>query len=177
MGKKICLFVSSSRELEEEREIVGQVVAGLPVSRGWEIRHTVHGGESLESITKAVERADLYLIILGQDASAPIGLEWELARRLGKPTLAYRKDVRYSPSAQYFLRVSKAEWKVFKDARELRKYLVKDIAQELLDLKNRYGLFPEDVEKLLQLLEEPEEEEGPSLKGHGAGESGVILGR
>jgi len=177
MGRKICLFVSSSRELEEEREVVGQVVAGLPVSRGWEIRHTVHGGESMDSIKKAVEGADLYLIILGQDASAPIGLEWEFARHLRKPTLAYRKDVSYSPSAQYFMRVSKIEWKVFKDARELRKYLVKDIAQELLDLKNRYGLFPEDVEKLFQLLKEPGEEEGPSLEGRGAGESGIILGR
>lgn len=180
MGKKICLFVSSSRELEVEREIIGQVVAELPISRGWEIRHTAHGGETLASLREAIERADLYLIILGQDASAPIGLEWEFAQRLKKPTLAYRKEVSYSPSAQYFLRISKFEWKVFKEAEELRKILAKALAQELLDLKNRYGLFPEDVEKLVRFLEDmekEEEKEGFPLKGRGAGESGIILGR
>ncbi len=177
MGRKICLFVSSSRELEAEREIVGQVVAELPISRGWEIRHTSHTGEPLDSLREAIERADLYLIILGQDASAPIGQEWEFARRLNKPTLAYRKEVSYSPSAQYFLRVSKFEWKVFREAEELRKDLARALAQELLDLKNRYGLFPEDVEKLFQFLEEGEGREGFSPKGRGAGESGVILGR
>ncbi|MCS7286896.1 MAG: hypothetical protein RMK30_02370 [Anaerolineae bacterium] len=178
MGKKIRLFISSSRELEGEREIVGQVVAELPVSRGWEIRHTAHAGETLASLREAIEKADLYLIILGRDASAPIGSEWEFARQMKKPTLAYRKDVNYSPSAQYFLRISKVEWRAFKDLEEFRKDLAKAIAQELLDLKNRYGLLPEDVEKLIQFLEEIEKrEKGPSLKGHGAGESGVILGR
>ncbi len=179
MERKICLFISSSRELEEEREIIGQVVAELPISRGWEIRHTAHGGESFESLKGAIERSDLYLIILGQDATAPIGLEWEFAHRLKKPILAYRKDVNYSPSAQYFMRVSKIEWKVFKEAEELRKDLAKALAQELLDLKNRYGLFPEDVEKLINFLEEKEEKrkEKAPLKGRGAGESGVILGR
>lgn len=179
MERKICLFVSSSRELEEEREIIGQVVAELPISRGWEIRHTAHGGEPFESLREAIERADLYLIILGQDATAPIGLEWEFAHRLKKPTFAYRKDVSYSPSAQYFIRVSKIEWRVFREAEELRKELAKALAQELLDLKNRYGLFPEDVERLIRFLEEHEGkgEEKTPLKGRGAGESGIILGR
>lgn len=179
MERKICLFVSSSRELEEEREIIGQVVAELPISRGWEIRHTTHGGEPFEAIRSAIERADLYLIILGQDATAPMGLEWEFAHRLKKPTLAYRKDVSHSPSAQYFMRVSKIEWKVFKEAKELRKELAKALAQELLDLKNRYGLFLEDVERLIRFLEEQEGkgEEKVPLKGRGAGESGIILGR
>jgi len=179
MAEKIRLFVSSSRDLAVEREAVGQAVAELPISKGWEIRHTAHRGEPISITREAVEKCDIFLLILGQDATAPIGLEWEYARFAKKRILAYRKDVAYSPSAQYFLRASKVEWQTFKDAEELKRSLLKALAQELLDLKNRYGLMVEDVEKLLELLKrlEEEEEEEPVGEAEGAGESGIILGR
>ncbi|RLC79168.1 MAG: hypothetical protein DRI61_08495 [Chloroflexi bacterium] len=178
VAKRIHLFVSSSRDLAAEREAVGQAVAELPISKGWEIRHTAHRGEPISATLEAIEKCDLFLIILGQDATAPIGLEWEHARLTGKRILAYRKDVTYSPSAQYFLRASKAEWVLFKDAEALKRDLLKTLAQELLDVKNRYGLIVEDVEKLMEFLKHLEEEEGkPIGEAEGAGESGVIIGQ
>jgi len=178
VAEKIRLFVSSSRDLAAEREAVGQAIAELPISKGWEIHHTAHRGEPLATTLKAVETCDLFIILLGQDATAPIGLEWEQARLTGKRILAYRKEVAYSPSAQYFLRASEVEWTPFEDAEALKRDLLERLARELLDLKNRYGLIVEDVERLMELLKRLEgEEKAPVGKAEGAGESGVILGR
>ncbi len=178
MARKIRLFVSSSRDLAAEREAIGQAIAELPISGGWEIRHTAHRGEPLSETVEAVAACDIFIFLLGQDATAPIGLEWEEARARRKRIFAYRKEVTYSPSAQYFLRISKAEWTTFKTPEELKGHILKTLAEELLDPSNRYGLIPEDIDRLLELLKRlGEEEAAPVTEAEGAGDSGVILGR
>lgn len=81
MPGAIYLFVSSSPDLVAEREALGQAVAELPVSVGLEIMHTRPGeatdiGEALAFI----ERCDLYVIVLGADFAAPMGIEWQHAQ-------------------------------------------------------------------------------------------------
>jgi hypothetical protein len=81
MPRAIYLFISSSPDLAIEREALGQAVAELPISAGFEIRHTVPGeaadiGETLAFI----EQCDLYVIVLGADFAAPMGIEARTGR-------------------------------------------------------------------------------------------------
>ena len=45
MARAVRLFISSSPDLTAEREALGRAVAALPVSVGWEIKHTPRVGE------------------------------------------------------------------------------------------------------------------------------------
>jgi len=178
MARPICLFISSSPDLAPEREALGQVVAELPVSVGWEIRHTPRPGEDAREPLAFAERCDLYLVVLGADFAAPMGLEWRQAMGAGKPLLAYRKRVLHSPSAQSLLRQSDVAWTPFESPQELEAHATRALAQAVLDRGEQFGLHLDDVESLLALVK-VEKEETPTEpdRRRGAGRSGVILGR
>jgi hypothetical protein len=177
MDRPIQLFVSSSPDLAPEREAVGQAVAGLPVSVGWEIKHTPRPGEDAHEPLAFAERCDLYLVVLGADFAAPMGLEWQRAWGAGKSTLAYRKLVLHSPSAQRLLRQPDVTWIPFESPQELKVQVTRALARTLLDRGEQLGLHLGDVEGLLALVEAEEEETpaGPDQR-RGAERGGVILG-
>jgi len=180
MTRPIRLFISSSPNLAPEREALGQAVAELPISVGWEIKHTPRLGEETREPLAFVERCDLYLVVLGADFAAPMGLEWRGALGTGKPLLAYRKRVLRSPSAQTFLRQSDLLWTEFDSPQELKVHVTQALAQAVLDRGEQFGLHLDDVEPLLALMgagaEEGETPAEPDRR-QGAGRSGVILGR
>lgn len=60
ISRPIRLFVSRSPGLAPEREIVGRLVADLPIEVGWEIKHTVGPGEDDREALSFVERCDFY---------------------------------------------------------------------------------------------------------------------
>jgi hypothetical protein len=178
MVRRVQLFASSSPELGPEREALGQAVAELPIALGWEIRHTPRPAGHMADTLDFVRRCDVYVILLGHDFSAPMGLEWGQARRAGRRTLALRKEVPHSPSARALLRESSAEWATFRSPAELKRQLMRALAQMLLDHGEQLGLHMADVEGLLRETargaeaapEEPDRREG-------AGHRAVILGR
>lgn len=178
MTRPIRLFVSSSPDLAAEREAVGQAVAELPISVGWEIKHTPRPGEDAREPLVFIERCDLYLVVLGADFAAPMGLEWQRALGAGKPVFAYRKGVLHSPSAQSLLRRSDVVWAPFESPQELKAKVNRALAQAVLDQGEQFGLHLDDVQALLTLVE-AEEEETPAEpdRRRGAGRDGVILGR
>jgi hypothetical protein len=179
MSRPVHLFVSSSPDLAAEREALGQAVAELPISVGFEIRHTTPGeaadiGETLAFI----EGCDLYVIVLGADFAAPMGIEWQRAQDALRPTLAYAKHEMHSPSAQRLLRESGAAWTPFESPAELKAHATHALAQMLLDHGENFGLHVDDIDGLLAVL--GKESEAPSDKPDrrkGAGRSSVILGR
>jgi len=176
MSRPIRLYVSSSPDLAPEREAVGRAVAGLPVSTGWEVRHTPRGGEPLEDALAFVASCDLYVVLLGADFAAPMGSEWREAARGGRLRLAFSKRVLHSPSAQWVLQ--QGEWTPFSSAAELEGLLTRLLARALLDRGEHLGLHLEDVEGLLGVLgEEERRPDGEPDRRSGAGRSGVILGR
>ena len=178
MSKPIRLFISSSPDLVAEREAVGQAVAGLPVAVGWEIKHTPRTeGAALEA-QASVARSDLFVVVLGADFAAPMGLEWQSAVSAGKPVLAYCKPVLHSPAAQEVLRRPGVAWTEFRSAQQLKAQVTRGLAQAVLDQGEHFGLLLEDVEGLLALAR-PEEQKvekpaGPDRR-EGAGRGGVIL--
>ena len=179
MADRIRLYISATRDLEIEREAVGQAVAGLPVALGWDIDVTPASGVPLDP--EAIRRADLYVCLLGADVTAPVGVEWAWAAQAGVTTLAYRKRVMYSPSAQRFVREAPDVWTPFDDARELRKALRLDLARQLVERAIALGLELSEVEALQGLLDEAKEERSAEPvaddRRRGAGRGGVILGR
>lgn len=177
MARAVRLFVSSSPDLVAEREALGQAVAGLPVSIGWEIKHTPRRGEDVLAALEFAERCDLYLIVLGADFAAPMGAEWLRSQETAKPILAYRKRVLHSPSAQAFWRQAGVTWTEFETLQELKDHVMRTLAQALLDRGEEFGLLLEDVEGLLALVQSKTQAPVESDGRLGAGRGGVILGR
>lgn len=177
MSRPIRLFVSSSPDLVPEREALGQAVAALPVSVGWEIKHTPRPGEDAHEALAFLETCDQVLVVLGADFAAPMGLEWREALSAGKPLLAYRKRVLHSPSAQKLLRESGVAWTEFDTPQALKTQATQALAQAVLDQGEQFGLHVDDVERLLALVE-AEQAEAPAEpdRRRGAGRDAVILG-
>lgn len=177
MARAIRLFVSSSPDLVAEREALGQIVAGLPVATGWEIKHTPRPGEDVFAPLEFIERCDLYLIVLGADFAAPMGAEWLRVREAAKQVLAYRKRVLHSPSAQTFSRQAGVTWTEFETLQEFREHVTRALAQALLDRGEEFGLHLDEVEGLLALVQSETKASGEPDGRRGAGRGGVILGR
>ncbi|HEY76774.1 MAG TPA: DUF4062 domain-containing protein [Thermoflexia bacterium] len=178
MPRSIRLYVSSSPDLAPEREALGRAVATLPVSLGWEIRHTPLVGEPEGDSLSFVASCDLFVVLLGADFAAPMGSEWQEARRHRRLMLAFSKRVARSPSAQWVFYQKGVEWEPFDSPAELERLLVRRLARTLLDVGERLDLHLSDVEGLLALLAEESEEEEPKEpdRRSGAGRSGIILG-
>jgi hypothetical protein len=179
MPRPLNLFVSSSPDLAAEREALGQAVAELPISLGWEIKHTPRPGEDVGPALAFVAGCDLGVVILGADFAAPMGLEWQAIRNAGKRLLAYRKRTLHSPSAERLLRRSAVAWVPFDTSQELKTDMTMKLAQIVLDHGEELGLHLDDVESLLALLETQKERDTVDEpdRRRGAGKSGVILGR
>jgi len=184
MGTRVRLFVSATPDLEAELEAASQTVARLPLTIGWEIQRTPPRGKPLQPALQAVSECDLYVFLLGRDIAAPAGVEWDLARRLGKQPLAYEKDVLHSPAALAFKRDTGVAWTPFGGPQELAESLRRAIAGHLRDRALHYGLSVEEYEALAALLEATPGEAPGALErsqtehgAAGAAAGGIILGR
>lgn len=181
MPRPIHLFVSSSPELQPEREVAGQVVAELPLTIGWQIGHTPQPGEDTSEDLSRAASCDLYVLILGHDFAAPMGAELRQAQGAGCPLMAYRKRCTRSPSSQDATRRLALEWRTFSELHVLRTLLRRDLLRALLLRASPFGLDMDELERLLKLAEEEaglRRGQGTDEPGRGeAGRSGVILGR
>lgn len=161
-----------------EREALGQAVAELPISTGWEIKHTPDSGGDAQPALDFIARCDLFLIMLGGDFAAPMGLEWRQAQRAHRPMLAYCKERHHSPSARWLLRNCELVWSDFRSAAELKTLVKRDLAGVLLDRGEEVGLHLDDVEGLLaEIAKGQKETPDESDRRTGAGRGAVILGR
>lgn len=180
MGKPIRIFITSSPDLEAEREWVGQVVAQLPVRLGWEIRHTPRPGEALAPALEAIEGAHLYVFILGMDYAAPMGLEWARAARARKRMLIFVKEVAHSPAASMWLREhgERVDCIPFDSPAAFRHAFERHLIRALLDLAEVLNLHLDEIEGLaarVKALEETPPE--VPVAARGADRSAVILGQ
>lgn len=181
MPGAIRLFVSSSPELQMEREAIGQIVATLPLLHGWQIDHTPLPGEAAADDLARVAACDLYVAVLGHDFAAPMGAELRQALLVGRQPLAYHRRCMGSPSSQDAVRRSDVEWRTFNSLDAFRARVRRDLLQALIRQASTLGLVLGELERLLASAEEEVERlEVAHAEGrrHGeAGRSGVILGR
>ena len=98
MADTFLLYISAASDLEHERDILGRAVTEVPVTLAWRIVQTPLHGDPPDM--QAVAQADLYLLLLGGDIRAPVGLEWQVARRAGRtPVLFLKQGAPRTPAA------------------------------------------------------------------------------
>lgn len=179
MAERLRLFVSAGPDLEAEREIIGQAVARLPVSLGWTIKRTPKRGAPLAPALEAVRACDFYVLLVGTDIRAPVGLELITARRVRKITLAFLKEeTARTPAARVFISDAQVNWTPFHSGQELETLIQKALAQRILERAESYAISPVELETLLALMEQPSYKEmGEQEPGEasGAGGGGVII--
>ena len=110
MPELLRLFVSATNDLEAERAVIGRSVAELPVQIGIEIRRTPPLLPTYEEVFEKLDAVDRVYFLLGNDITAPAGLEWNLALRLERSILPLRCMPRPTPAAQEFMRMSPLPW-------------------------------------------------------------------
>jgi hypothetical protein len=170
MSTRVRLFISAGPGEEPDREQLGRALAELPVNVGWVIKRTPD--------VDAVPECHLFVLLLGADIWAPVGLELWWARRTEKPIVAYHSDTVRTPAGQAFLQDNALlEWKRYVDLLALRRAFLRDVSRFLLAHSDRYGLMVIEAEMLHNFtarLEQP----APSpvaADTRGAAGGGVIL--
>jgi hypothetical protein len=180
MPDRLYLYISAGPDLEDEREAIGQVIARMPISIGWDLKRTPRRGDSPVSALETIRQCHFFILILGMDITAPVGAEWDLARRAGRTVLAYLKEVNRTPAALVFVRDSRIPWAPFRTPEELGQKVESDLARLLLDHIGALGLTVADLESLSGLLKQaetagpPEAAKSQPERG-GAGGGGIIL--
>lgn len=186
MAEKLRIFVSATKDLEQERALVGRTLAELPVHVGAEIRRTPAEGVDYDTLFELISNVDRIYFLLGRDITAPFGAEWQLAIRLERTIIPYKLDGMRTQAGREFLRIAHAPWKPFQNSRQLGQQIGLDLIDTLLHPENRYGLQLMEVEglqqsrqKLRRGLESSVSQSQSSVRGvgvpGGAEGGGVIL--
>lgn len=182
MTGRLEIFISAGPDLEGEREAIGEALAKLPTSLGWIIKLTPRRGKPLAPALEAVRACDFYIFLLGVDIAAPVGVEWNVARRAGKAPFTFLKDVNRTPAAQAFISAARVAWTSFRSPQELGILLQRVLAQQILRRAEAFGLSIVERETLAAFMEKLErgeaaEEAAQILETEtgGAGEGGVII--
>lgn len=182
MRRAVRLYVSASADLEAERDLVGRLVAGLPVTLGWQIGRAALPGRESDEVTVHVapQDCDLYLFMLGRDITAPAGVEWDAAHAVQHPILALLKNVPRTPAGQVFQRLGIGQWTAYSSRAEFERIVRAWLVRQLLDGQERFGLVLTEVEALIALASRlAREAEAPSAPAsdpdRSAGGAGVIL--
>ncbi len=178
MATELALYVSAALEMDPECELLGQRLAKLAQSIRWSIKRTPRPHAQENPDLEALAQSHFYLILLGQDITAPIGVEWRAAQEEGATVFAYRSTERTaSPAASVFAQQSGIRWRTYSEPVEFVKDFERRLIQELLEGTPGYGLTLEDIRDLSSRFEETEQsdEGNGGERRRGAGGGGVIL--
>lgn len=178
MANQIVLYISAASDLQAERDLLGRAVAEIPTTLGWRTVFSPEGNGLVDM--EAVMNADVHLLLLGGDIRAPIGLEWLLARRAGRmPCLFLKQGIRRTAAAERFIRdvAVDVKWTPFGDDDNLRRTVLRILADHILDRAVHYILTPEEMARLEAWHSDLDKPSSPADAYGGTGESSVILSR
>jgi hypothetical protein len=160
---RLRLFVSAGADLKAEHEAIGR---------------TPRRRESQFVAWEEIAAADLFLLILGRDIRAPVGVELLAARRAGKQVLAYRKNVRRTQAAEAFARDTAVDWIEYDVPREVARLAQVALVETVLAQGPARELLPVERDTLrgfLEGLRRGKVETSFLEETGGAGGGGVIL--
>jgi len=169
------IFVGATADLEAERAVIGRSVAELPVKIGIEIRRTPPLLPTFDEIAQRLGDADRVYFLMGNDITAPAGLEWHLAWRLERSVLPLRRSPRPTPAANEFFRLIPAHWHDFHSQAELAKLISLDLARILHQADNRFGLSLLDMARVAAYIRRLENKPVESVREPQGAEGGAIL--
>ncbi|MBM3190126.1 MAG: hypothetical protein FJZ90_15570 [Chloroflexi bacterium] len=178
MDRSLALYVSAAPEMDAECERLGQLLADTPRSIRWVIKRTPGPHENANPDLGALAASQFYLILLGTDIVAPVGVELQAARRSGAHVFAYRNvEATPTPAASVFARDVQVAWQGYHSVQEFIQHFERALITQFVEGTPGYGLMLSDLEELskrLQALEETSPE-GAADERRGAGRGGVIL--
>lgn len=133
------VFISSildatKEDLRPEREVVREVVASFEFLKPWAFEHEPASSDSLdESYLRNVDSCDLFLLIVGKEATDPVTKETLRALDRGKPILIFAKKTEdRSPQAQLLLKTPNKKYATFDALTDLRQRVREAILQTLV---------------------------------------------
>jgi len=176
--KRLAVYVSASPEMEAECELLGQLLADMVKSVKWSIGRTPTHGRNENPDIEGLRASQFYVILLGMDITAPIGVEWRIARQANLTAFAFRKlDRTPSPAAAVFARDSGISWQMYHTPQEFILRFERALIAQLMAGTPGYGLDLADIQELAHRLEacEGETEKPGGEERRGAGAGGVIL--
>jgi hypothetical protein len=176
MDVELALYISAAAEMEAECESIGRFLAEEQRSIRWRIRRTpLH--QELNPDNQAIAASQFYLILLGTDVFAPMGVEWSAAGRAGVVTFAFRNVEKVpSPAATYFARNMGITWQDYKTPGEFITMFERTLLTKLINGTPGYGLDLSTIENLashLRTLDSHKQPDDSQLRG--AGHGGLIF--
>ncbi|MEA3406681.1 MAG: hypothetical protein U9R48_01205 [Chloroflexota bacterium] len=177
MDKELGIYISAVPEADAECELVGRLLAEMPRSVKWTIKRTPRPYEDQRIDAEALRQSQFYLIVLGSDIVAPMGIEWRMAQESSLETFAFRNvETGFTPAAIFFSRHVGASWHNYHTPGEFIRAFERSLITALIQGTPGYGLDMDDIEILsarLEALEDKGEETEDQRRG--AGRGGVIL--
>jgi hypothetical protein len=178
--KTILVYISAASDCDVERSVLGRAIADVPVDLGWHIVQTAGPNDPVDA--RAIRNADLHFLLLAEDIRAPVGVEWKLARSIGRrPTLFIRETQSRTPAARSFVRYvgPNATWTGYDSPASLRRQALIAVADYLLDHAGRLALKPARIVELQQWREDLAEGKDADAEAgdRSTGASSVILSR
>ena len=177
MEKELGVYISASIEMDPECELLGQLLAETPKSIQWVIKRTPTSHEGGNPDLELLRSSQFYLLLLGMDITAPIGVELRAALESGAAILAYRDPERLlSPAGAAFLRDARLTWYPYRTPQDFVQQFERTLITMLLNGTPGYGLDLSDIEELVQRLKTLDQGRKQSEDDRqGAGRGGVIL--
>lgn len=175
MGQVLRIFVGATNDLETERAVIGRSVAELPIKIGIEIRRTPPLLPTFDEIAQRLGDVDRVYFLMGNDITAPAGLEWHLAWRMGRSLLPLRSSTRPTPAANEFFRLAPVRWQDFHTQAQLARIISLDLARLLQQPANPFGLTVVDMERVAGYLRSLETKPLETMHTGGGAEGSAIL--
>ena len=156
----LCVFVCSQQdELVIERRTISarlHELGSVGLTRPILFEDLPASPDTAEEVyTRAIQRAELVIVVIADDISAPVVREHRLARQMGKPCLYFVKSGgQRSPEAQRFLAEVSAKWVEYQMPEDLSDKVVAAVVADLLENWRRRRLSALDLGALLALGEQ-----------------------
>ncbi|MDQ7029512.1 MAG: hypothetical protein Q9O62_06915 [Ardenticatenia bacterium] len=171
----VTVYISAASDLMAERDALARAIVELPVTLVWQIVQSPLGETPLNR--DALQKAALYVLVMGSDIRAPVGLEWHVARRAGRPVVAFlKRGVSRTPAGQVFVQDARVHWQPFATPADLSAQVQRVLAEHLVRQANRYGLTPEEVGRLKAYIGAEDTSSSAQVEtDRSAGRSAVVL--
>ena len=175
MAQTLRIFVAATNDLETERAVIGRSVAELPVHIAIEIRRAPPLLPTFDEIAQRLENVDRVYFLMGNDITAPAGLEWHLAWRMERSVLALRRSSRPTPAANEFFRLAPVPWQNFHTQSELARLVSLDLARLLQHPANPFGLTVTDMERVALHMRSLKSKPQETMSAGGGAEGSAVL--
>jgi hypothetical protein len=141
--EKLIVFISSriNDEMKRARQAVREAIEELPLTRPWLFEEAPAAADPLdESYLRWVGKCDLFILLLGEDITDPVRVEWETATQAGRPRLVFLKKGAQDEAAWQFAKGLNVKWKEYRTLAELKREVQAAVGDELIKGYRAYGV-------------------------------------